>query len=189
MQRQRSEFHLFKKNRFFFPHLDFWTKCFGFSATTTNIWSAKPASHPVYDAGGVQVLNSAQHLVEQVGQPLVVQLHLDHLAEVGVHQLHHQVPAGTPVRLQHLDSRREETHTDTHTYTSYRLIGWMNCDSGFEVDRLGGSECHPGQVTPKTETSRRRSLSAHPDTTPHSVPALKPKLNQESGGIRRISAR
>lgn len=49
-------------------------------------------SHPVYDAGRVQMFDATQHLVEQVGHPLVVQLHLNHLAQVGVHQLHHKVP-------------------------------------------------------------------------------------------------
>lgn len=46
---------------------------------------------PVYDACRVQVLDSAEHLVEQVGRALMIQVHLDHLAQVGVHQLHHQV--------------------------------------------------------------------------------------------------
>ncbi len=50
------------------------------------------------DAGGVEVLDAAEHLVEQVGHPLVVQVHLDHLTQVGVHQLHHQVPATTATR-------------------------------------------------------------------------------------------
>lgn len=45
------------------------------------------------DAGSVQVLDTTQHLIEQVGQPLVIQLHLNDLAQVGIHQLHHQVPA------------------------------------------------------------------------------------------------
>ena len=54
--------------------------------------SVKVKGYPVNDAGGMQVLDATQHLVEQVGQPLVVQLHLDDLAQVGVHQLHHQVP-------------------------------------------------------------------------------------------------
>lgn len=43
------------------------------------------------DAGGVQVLDAAQHLVEEVRHALVVQIHLDHLAQVRVHQLHHQI--------------------------------------------------------------------------------------------------
>ena len=43
------------------------------------------------DAGEVEVLDAAQHLVQEVGHPLVVQVHVDHLAQVGVHQLHHDV--------------------------------------------------------------------------------------------------
>ena len=35
------------------------------------------------DAGQVEVLDAAEHLVEQVGHPLVVQVHVDHLAEGG----------------------------------------------------------------------------------------------------------
>lgn len=38
---------------------------------------------------GMQVLDAAEHLVEQVGHALVVEIHLYHLAEVRVHQLHH----------------------------------------------------------------------------------------------------
>lgn len=37
------------------------------------------------------MLYPAQHLVEEVGHALVVQVHLYHLAQVSVHQLHHQV--------------------------------------------------------------------------------------------------
>lgn len=37
-------------------------------------------THPVDNAGGVQVLDAAQHLVEEVRHALVVQIHLDHLA-------------------------------------------------------------------------------------------------------------
>lgn len=37
------------------------------------------------------MLDAAQHLVEQVGHPLVVQIHLYDLAEVRIHKLHDQV--------------------------------------------------------------------------------------------------
>lgn len=43
------------------------------------------------NTGGVQVLDAAQHLVEEVGHALVIQIHLDHLAQIRVHELHHQV--------------------------------------------------------------------------------------------------
>lgn len=46
---------------------------------------------PVDYARRVEVLYAAEHLVEQVRHALVVQVHLYHLAEVGVHELHHQV--------------------------------------------------------------------------------------------------
>ena len=46
---------------------------------------------PVDDAGEVEVLDAAEHLVEQVGHALVVEVHVDHLAQVRVHQLHHDV--------------------------------------------------------------------------------------------------
>lgn len=45
----------------------------------------------MYNSSEMQMLDAAEHLVEQVAHPLVVQVHLYHLAEVGVHQLHHQV--------------------------------------------------------------------------------------------------
>lgn len=43
------------------------------------------------NAGGVQVLDAAQHLVEEVRHTLVIQIHLDHLTQIRVHELHHQV--------------------------------------------------------------------------------------------------
>lgn len=45
----------------------------------------------MYNSGGVEVLDAAQHLIEEIAHPLVVQVHLDDLAEIGVHQFHHQV--------------------------------------------------------------------------------------------------
>lgn len=48
-------------------------------------------THPVYDSSRVKVLDAAEHLVQQVGHSFVVKLHLDHLAEIGVHELHHNV--------------------------------------------------------------------------------------------------
>lgn len=48
-------------------------------------------TYPMYNAGGMKMLDAAEHLVKEVGHALVVQIHLDHLAEVCVHQLHHQV--------------------------------------------------------------------------------------------------
>lgn len=47
------------------------------------------STDPVDDPRRVEVFYSAQHLVQQIGQPLVVQLHLNDLAEVGIHQLHY----------------------------------------------------------------------------------------------------
>lgn len=43
------------------------------------------------DAGRMQMLDAAQHLVQQIRHALVVEIHLDHLAQVRVHQLHHQI--------------------------------------------------------------------------------------------------
>lgn len=48
-------------------------------------------THPVNDAGRVQVFDAAKHLVEQVGHALVVQVHLDHLTQIRVHQFHDEV--------------------------------------------------------------------------------------------------
>ena len=45
----------------------------------------------MYYPSKMQVLDAAQHLVQEVAHALVVQVHLDDLAQVGVHQLHHQV--------------------------------------------------------------------------------------------------
>jgi len=37
------------------------------------------------------MLDATEHLVEKVGHPLMVQVHVDHLAKVGIHQFHHNV--------------------------------------------------------------------------------------------------
>lgn len=37
------------------------------------------------------MFDTAQHLVKQVGHSLVVELHLNHLAQVGIHQLHDEI--------------------------------------------------------------------------------------------------
>lgn len=55
------------------------------------VYSWPAAAHPVYDPGTVEVFDATQHLIEQVRQPLMVQLHLNHLTQVGIHQLHYQV--------------------------------------------------------------------------------------------------
>lgn len=43
----------------------------------------------MYYSGRVEVLDAAEHLVQQIGHSLVIEIHLYHLAEVRVHQLHH----------------------------------------------------------------------------------------------------
>lgn len=55
-------------------------------------------AHPVDDASGMEVFYTAQHLVQEVGQPLVIQLHLYDLTQVGVHQLHDQVSDKEPTQ-------------------------------------------------------------------------------------------
>lgn len=63
-------------------------------------------AHPVNDASGVEVFYTAQHLVEEIGQPLVIQLHLYDLTQVGVHQLHHQISDKDPAEaFKHSENR------------------------------------------------------------------------------------
>lgn len=45
----------------------------------------------------MQVFYPAEHLVEEVGHSFVVQVHVDDLAEVRVHQFHHEVDVGEGV--------------------------------------------------------------------------------------------
>ena len=40
---------------------------------------------PVDDAGEVEVLDAAEHLVEQIWHSFMIQIHIDHLTEVGIH--------------------------------------------------------------------------------------------------------
>ncbi len=47
--------------------------------------------YPVDYAGQMEVFDTAEHLIEQVRHPLVIQIHLNHLTEVGIHQLHDQI--------------------------------------------------------------------------------------------------
>lgn len=73
------------------PKCEFNGKMVTIKLQSQNKKRKKFVSHPVNDAGRVQMFDAAQHLIEKVGHPLVVQLHLNHLAQVGVHQLHHKV--------------------------------------------------------------------------------------------------
>lgn len=43
------------------------------------------------NTGRMQMLDSAQHLVQQIRHSFMVEVHLNDLAKIGVHQLHHQV--------------------------------------------------------------------------------------------------
>jgi hypothetical protein len=45
----------------------------------------------VDDACGVEVLDPAEHLVQQVRHPLVVEVHVNDLPQIRIHQLHHQI--------------------------------------------------------------------------------------------------
>lgn len=40
----------------------------------------------------MQMPNATEDLVEEIGHPLMVQVHVYNLAQAGVHQLHHQIP-------------------------------------------------------------------------------------------------
>ena len=42
----------------------------------------------------MKMLDSAQHLIEKVGHAFVIQVHLNHLAEICIHQLHDEVDVG-----------------------------------------------------------------------------------------------
>ena len=43
------------------------------------------------NSGRMKMLDAAEHLVEQIRHPLVVQIHLNDLAQIGIHELHHQI--------------------------------------------------------------------------------------------------
>lgn len=43
------------------------------------------------NASRMQMLDAAQHLIQQIRHSLVIQIHLNHLAQIRVHQFHHQV--------------------------------------------------------------------------------------------------
>lgn len=40
----------------------------------------------------MQMPNATEDLVEEIGHPLMVQVHVYNLAQAGIHQLHHQIP-------------------------------------------------------------------------------------------------
>ena len=46
---------------------------------------------PVDDAGGMEMLDAAKHLIEQIRHSFVVQIHLNDLAQIGIHQFHDQI--------------------------------------------------------------------------------------------------
>jgi hypothetical protein len=43
------------------------------------------------DSSTMQMLNSTQHLIKQIGNALMVEFHLNNLAQVRVHKLHDQI--------------------------------------------------------------------------------------------------
>lgn len=51
-----------------------------------------PHPYPVDYASRVQVSDATEDLIEQIRYPLMVQVHVDHLAQAGIHQLHYQIP-------------------------------------------------------------------------------------------------
>lgn len=77
------------------------------------------------DSGGVEVFNAAQHLVEEIRKPLMIQLHLYDLTQVGVHQLHHQISGKDPTEAFKTLGKQKEvknlttTNTNLVTYTSW----------------------------------------------------------------------
>lgn len=65
------------------------------------------------DASGVEVFYTAQHLVQEVGQPLMIQLHLYDLTQVGVHQLHDQISDKDPTEaFKHSKNRKTSLTTE-----------------------------------------------------------------------------
>ena len=53
------------------------------------------------------MFDTTEHLIEEIGHPLVVQIHLDHLAKIGIHQLHDQI-TGTTIHITYQGSDRED---------------------------------------------------------------------------------
>ena len=43
------------------------------------------------DASGMKMFDSTQHLIEKIGDSFMIQIHLNHLTEIGIHQFHHNV--------------------------------------------------------------------------------------------------
>lgn len=76
------------------------------------------------------MFDATQHLVEEVGHSLVVELHLDHLAQVGVHQLHHQVPEESGVHLPVAGSTDDVEPVSTKCLVCLRfLYFFLHCFS------------------------------------------------------------
>ncbi len=46
------------------------------------------------DAGSVKMANAAQHLIEQIAHSLMVEIHLNHLTQIRIHQFHDDVQIG-----------------------------------------------------------------------------------------------
>lgn len=59
-----------------------------------------PWSYPVYDASRMEMPDATEDLVEQIGHPFMVQVHVYHLAQAGIHQLHHQIAKRQDGRLK-----------------------------------------------------------------------------------------
>lgn len=82
-------------------------------------------NYPVNDSSRVEVLYPTQHLVEQIGQPLMVQVHVDNLTQTGIHQLHHQIPGDRIT--SHQDNSGHNKHlTQAETESTQKLTGPEN---------------------------------------------------------------
>ena len=46
------------------------------------------------NAGGMEMLDTTEELIQEVRHAFVIEVHLDDLTQVGVHQFHHQIDIG-----------------------------------------------------------------------------------------------
>lgn len=48
-------------------------------------------THPMDNSSRVKMFNATQHLIEEVRHSFMVKFHLNHLAKICIHELHHYV--------------------------------------------------------------------------------------------------
>lgn len=72
--------------------------------------------YPVNDASRVQMPDATEDLVQEIRHPFMVQVHVDDLTQVCIHQLHHKVTTRQGMKRKNEAAQRSRTHSNHITF-------------------------------------------------------------------------